>query len=204
MMRRLWQTGAMVFALSLLAGCGGRVPASASLAATTPTTTTTPSYSTPSSYTDPSYGSGYNSTPGYSSTPGYGSTGGYGSTTGVSTPSQPLQAAIDKVKNGSFLGAGKFTVTVKVMNPSATMPQTGMLKVSILSSGKSIKDFNESVSVPAGQTITRTYEDTRWKADNASVSMAPSTSSADPYASYNTPAATAGYGSVGATGPYGY
>jgi hypothetical protein len=205
MLRQMWRLGVASMALFVMTGCAGRVPNQAGLAAspaaTTPTTTT-PAYSTPG-YSDP-----YSTSPGYGSTPygntygnsPYGSTTpGYGSTTGVAT-NQQLVAQIDKVKNGSFLGIGKFQVTVKVSNP-ATVPLSGTLKVTILSSGKSIKDFNETVSVPAGQTVTRTYEDTRWKADNATVSVIPA-ATADPYAAYGTGSQT-NYNSMGATGPYG-
>lgn len=212
MIRQMWRLGAASLALFVMTGCAGRVPNQAGLAAspgsTTPATTTpsysTPGYSTPS-YTTPSYSDPYSSSPGYGSSYGntygnsYGSTTGYGTGTGMA-PSQPLVATIDQVKNGSFLGMGKFVVTVKISNP-ASVQQAGTLKVSILSSGKSIKDFNETVTVPAGQTVTRTYEDTRWKADNATVSVIPNAPTTDPYAAYGS--GSSSYGSMGSTGPYG-
>jgi hypothetical protein len=204
MMRQMLRMGALSAALIVLAGCAGRVPNQAGLAASPATApgTTTPSYSSPS-YSSPGFSDPYSSTPSYGSTspygstPGFGSTPGYGTTTGMGT-AQQLVAQIDRVKNGSVLGIGKFTVTVKVSNP-ASVPLSGTLKVTILSSGKSIKDFNELVQVPAGQTVTRTYEDTRWKADNATVSVIPAAVAADPYAAYGTGAQT----SMGSTGPYG-
>src|SRR5690606_2143560 len=103
-------------------------------------------------------GTGYGSDPyggGYGTMPGYGTTPGYGQT------QQPLIAKVDEQKNGTIFGIGTFRATVTVMNPSSA-PQSGTLKVSILDNGRSIKDFTERISVPAGQSITRTYEDTRW------------------------------------------
>jgi hypothetical protein len=117
-------------------------------------------------------------------------------------PTVPLMAKIDSQKNGVFLGMGTFIVNVSVSNP-ATTEQTGLLRVSILDSGDSIRDFTETVRVPAGQTITRTYSDKRWKADSAKVSISP-TPNSDPYnggtqGGYNNP--SSGYGSTG--GGYG-
>jgi hypothetical protein len=208
MMRQMWRVGLASVALMVMTGCAGRVPNQAGLAASP--AAVTPSYTTPGYSNTPSYGDTYGSTPNYSSPYGsdpYGSsygnsygntTPGYGSTTGMTN--QQLVATVDSVKNGVFLGIGKFKVTVKVTNP-ANVPLSGTLKVSIMSSGKSIKDFNELVNVPAGQTITRSYEDPRAKADNATVSVIPA-AGADPYAAYGT-GAQSGYNSMGATGPYG-
>jgi len=120
MMRQMWRLGAASVALIVMTGCAGRVPNQAGLAAspasTTPSTTT-PSYSSPG-YSTPSYSDPYSSSPGYGSSPYGSTTPGYGTTTGVST-NQQLVASVDKVKNGSFMGIGKFSVTVKVSNPAS-------------------------------------------------------------------------------------
>ena len=211
-MRRVWQMGAASAALMVLASCAGRVPNQAALAtsatsSTTPTYTT-PSYTTPTS-TMPGYSDPYSTGAGYGTSTGYDPNNPYGSTT-TAMPSQPLMAQVTAKKNGVFLGLGKFTCTVTITNP-AQVPQSGNLKVSILDSGKSVKDFNETVSVPAGQTVTRNYEDPHWMANDCSCSITPAV---DPNAAAygSTAYGTSTYGTstyppsttgMGATGPYG-
>ena len=93
-----------------------------------------------------------------------------------SSVNAPLTARIDSKKNGVLLGIGTFSVQVSVVNP-ASVPQTGQLRVSILDNGSSIRDFTETVQVPAGQTVSRSYSDPRWRADDATVSITPAPAS---------------------------
>ncbi|MBC7542565.1 MAG: hypothetical protein H7338_07535 [Candidatus Sericytochromatia bacterium] len=149
-----------------------------------------PGYATTPGYSDP------NAYPGYSDPNAYPSGNQYDPNSGGSMH-VPLVAKIDSKKNGTVLGLGSFTVTVSVSNPAST-EQTGRLRVSILDKGESLRDFTEQITVPAGQTITRTYTDKRWAADNASVSVSPLPTNA-PYA---TPARSASQG-YGSTDQYG-
>jgi hypothetical protein len=208
-MRRLMSLTVMAAAL-LLTGCGRTMQTPPPLQPVTP--------GTGSGYVDPGYNNGYPGTGnGY---PGYGdpNAGNYPPGGGYYDPNNgsitaPMIAKIDHQKNGSVLGIGTFVVSVSVSNPSG-QPQQGRLKVSILDNGDSIRDFTEVVTVPAGQTITRTYSDKRWTADNATASiqtMGPN----DPYATnpgqnmsggYNDPNAynSGSYGSgYPSTGGYG-
>lgn len=176
--RQLQRVGALSAALLLLAGCGGRVMPNQTLLSntTTQTSNTASAYTAPVAQTNP-YGAATTSpyatnnpyTTGNGAADPYGSTG-YG--TAPAANLSPLTATIENKKNGKILGLGKYQVTVKISNP-ASVPQSGTLQVTILSSGKSIKEFTEQVTLQPGQSETRTYEDSRWKADDATVTLAP-------------------------------
>jgi hypothetical protein len=151
----------------LLTGCGHTMQTPPPLQPVTPGAAS-PGYSNgyPSSYNPyPGTNNGY---PGYNNTPGYGN-GAYDPYNN-GTITAPLIAKVDNQKNGSVMGIGTFSVNVSVSNPSG-QPQQGRLKVSILDNGESIRDYTEVVTVPAGQTITRSYSDKRWAADSAVASI---------------------------------
>jgi hypothetical protein len=212
-MRRLLSLTVLASAV-LLAGCGRTMQTPPPLQPVTPGTTS-PGYTN----TYPGYNNGYpgynNGMPGYNNgMPGYGQDpNNYDPNNGTITA--PMIAKIENQKNGSVLGIGTFTVNVSVSNP-AGQPQQGRLKVSILDNGESIRDFTEVVTVPAGQTITRTYSDKRWIADNATASVQ-TLGPNDPYATgmsqnynssgptnyYDPNSAGTGYGSGYPSSGYG-
>jgi hypothetical protein len=175
----------------VMAGCAGRSPTQPAALTSTPLspTATAPSYTTPTSTVSPTYGSTAPLTglPGQVGTSpsgslGYASNGAYSvqdqsGMAGTLSTQAPLTARISSKKNGVFLGMGTFKVTVAVTN-AGTVAQSGTLKVSITDKGKVLKDFSERVTVQPGQTLNKDYEDKRWKADNATVSV--TTDAADP------------------------
>lgn len=213
MERRVRILGAATTAVMLLAGCGGGlhpggVAANPGYDPYNPGYGTSPGYGTTPGYGngyDP-YNPGYGSNPGYDPyNPGYGNNPGFGNTPnnpGYGNNPQPLIAKVDNVKNGSVMGMGRFQATVTVMNPSQSV-QSGTLKVSILDNGRSIKDFTERVSIRPGESITKTYEDSRWKADNCSASIIPDNLNGDPYGNGNGYGNNPGYGNTYGNDPYG-
>jgi hypothetical protein len=179
--------------VAVLTGCAGRSPTQPVGFAPAPTTTApgltaprTIAPAAPSAYgsTSPMGGLpgqvGMASAPGslgYANTPAYGTQGTADPTAGTMSAQPGLTARVDKKKNGVVFGIGTFKVTVVVTNPG-TVPQSGTLKVSITDKGKVLKDFSERVTVQPGQNLSKDFEDKRWKADDATVTV--TTDAADP------------------------
>jgi hypothetical protein len=170
-------------ALAIMTGCAGRAPTQpATLTNNLAPANTTPAYTAPATpTTTPAYGNtapltglpgqvgmGASGSLGYTE-PGYAVQNG-GMDAGTMSGQPALTARIDKKKNGVFLGLGKFKVSVIVTNPG-TVAQSGLLKVSITDKGKVLKDFTERVTLQPGESQTKDYEDKRWKADNATVTV---------------------------------
>jgi hypothetical protein len=126
-----------------------------------------PAYTDPG-YTDPGYGGG--------TTPGYTDPYAGGTTPGASLPGadlgSELSASIIKIKNGTFLGIGKCVATVEVMNPSQRT-LSGTLSVTFTNKGKPVKSGAQTkqVTIPAGQSLTFTFEDKKWSTDNATAEI---------------------------------
>lgn len=168
MERQIRRVGALSVALLLLAGCGGRVMPNQTVLPNT----TAQTVGSASAYTAPTTAPAnpYGTAAGYGTPDPYGSSTGYGAAPAANL--SPLEATIEKKKNGKILGIGKYQVTIKIANP-ASVPQSATLKVTILASGKSIKEFTEQVTLQPGQSELRTYEDPRTKADDATVTLVP-------------------------------
>ncbi|MNK80820.1 hypothetical protein D3C87_1005500 [compost metagenome] len=92
------------------------------------------------------------------------------------------------VKNGSFLGIGKITVTVQVKNPTA-YALSGEVKVTFTDGGKvTEKVQSKPVTVQAMGTETLTFEDPSSALDDANVEVI------TPNAGYDPHGAGQGYG----------
>jgi hypothetical protein len=183
--------------VAVMTGCAGRAPTQPTSLATSPLPQTTvpqsyaPAPTTTTPTTSPAYGG---TTPlgglpgavgtsapgslGYS-TPGYGVQSDPLMGAGTLSAQPALTARITSKKNGVVFGIGKFKVSVSVSN-TGTMAQSGTLKVAITDKGKTLQEFSEHVTIQPGQTLNRDFEDKRWKADDATVSV---TTDADPMAS---------------------
>jgi hypothetical protein len=169
--------GSLLLASLALTGCGSAAPGAIE-----------DPYLEDPGYTDPAYGGG-TTTPGYTD-PGYG-----GNTGGVTDPGMgygnELTASVIKIKNGSFMGAGKCVATVEVMNPGQQQ-LSGTLTVTFTNKGKPTKNVtSQQVTIGPGESQTFTFEDKKWSTDNATAEV-----------TTDTPVATGGgYGSN--TGAYG-
>lgn len=99
----------------------------------------------------------------------------------VPGPSAQLQATVKTVKNGSFLGAGKLTVTVEVRNPTSA-PLSGEVKVVFTDGGKATeKTQSKQVTLQAMATETLTFEDPSWSLDGATVEAITMNGGYDPH-----------------------
>lgn len=113
------------------------------------------------------------------------------------TPTNPgaqLQAVVESVKNGSFLGMGTLVVKVKVTNPTQ-YSLSGEVTVSFTNGGQASTEVaSERVTLMPNETITKYFESKKWTLDGATVAVktdAPLANNANTYGS--------GYGSG-----YGY
>ncbi len=161
--------------LTLGSGCGKRVgslvdPAeqpSSPPASADPT----PQPSTPAPQpTPPLTNPGTPGLPGTPSTPG--------------NPSMQIQAVVESVKNGSFLGMGTLVAKVKITNPTQ-YALTGEVTVSFTNGGKATTEMkSERVSLMPNETITKYFESPKWTLDGATVTTktdAPLANAANPY-----------------------
>lgn len=98
-------------------------------------------------------------------------------TTGTSSQLQVTKT----VKNGSFLGIGKITVTVQVKNPTA-YALSGEVKVTFTDGGKvTDKVQSRTVTVQAMGTETLTFEDPSSVLDDANVEVLTQNAGYDPH-----------------------
>ncbi len=158
--------------LTLGSGCGKRVgsvvdPAEQPTPAPTSDPAPLPGTPTPTPTTPPT------TLPGYPGTPG--------------TPANPgaqLQAVVESVKNGSFLGMGTLVVKVKVTNPTQ-YSLSGEVTVSFTNGGQATTEVaSERVTLMPNETITKYFESKKWTLDGATVTVktdAPLANSANPY-----------------------
>lgn len=180
MKKRSVQLGVALLALAAMTGCARKTAVPTVYpSTTTPGYTTTPNYTstpnynnnpynTPNPYNTSPYGNNY-----YNNGSGY--TPGFGSVPNMAMGR--LTATVQKIQNGTFLGIGKFTVSVLISNPSQ-MALSGNLQVNFTDGGKSVKTVTDRVQVGPGQSVTRTYEDPSWKIDSATVNI--TTDNTDP------------------------
>jgi hypothetical protein len=157
--------------LTLGSGCGKRVgsivdPAEQPTPA--PTETPAPLPSTPT--LQPTPPTTLPGTPGNPSNPG--------------NPGAQLQAVVESVKNGSFLGMGTLVAKVKVSNPTA-YSLSGEVTVSFTNGGQASTEIaSERVTLMPNETITKYFESKKWTLDGATVTIktdAPLANSANSY-----------------------
>jgi hypothetical protein len=157
--------------LTLGSGCGKRVgsvvdPAEQPTAA--PTAAPDPLPSTP--IVQPTPPTTLPGTPGNPSTP--------------VNPGAQLQAVVESVKNGSFLGMGTLVAKVKVTNPTQ-YSLSGEVTVSFTNGGQASTEVaSERVTLMPNETITKYFESKKWTLDGATVTIktdAPLANSANSY-----------------------
>lgn len=103
-----------------------------------------------------------------------------------SNPSVQLQAIVESVKNGSFLGMGTLVAKVKITNPTQ-YSLSGEVTVSFTNGGQATTEVaSERVTLMPNETITKYFESKKWTLDGATVTVktdAPLANSANPYGS---------------------
>jgi len=157
--------------LTLGSGCGRRVgslvdPAEQPSATPTEAPAPLPADPVPQPTTNPNLPT----TPTYPTTP--------------NNPGAQLQAVVESVKNGSFLGMGTLVVKVKVSNPTQ-YSLSGEVTVSFTNGGKPSNEVaSERVTLMPNETITKYFESSKWTLDGATVTVktdAPLANNANPY-----------------------
>lgn len=91
--------------------------------------------------------------------------------TNPGNPTAQLQATVDHIKNGSFLGMGTLVVKVKVTNPTQ-FALTGEVTVAFTKGGKPTSEAaSERVSLLPNETIYKYFENSKWSLDGATVTV---------------------------------
>lgn len=149
--------------LTLVAGCGKRVGPVADPAeepATPPVTTTPAPDPTTAPTTPPGVTPGLPGVPGQPSNPAQ-----------PGNPTMQLQAQVESVKNGSFLGMGAIVVKVKVTNPTQ-YALTGEVTVAFTNGGQATAEVaSERVSLLPNESLFKYFENSKWSLDGATVTV---------------------------------